>query len=142
MFHSPQAAKRKGQQGSMLVMALFVIIVLAFLGLAMIQITSDSSRSMVYEVYGARALNAANSGANRALNEMFGPGANESCNDITTPVLMPNITSLQGCSVVISCLIPFEVNGYTHFRVTSTASCNAGSFITERSVIVEARIRN
>ena len=43
-------SKHSYQRGSMLVMALFVIIVMSLLGLAVIQILSTSNRSMVVEV--------------------------------------------------------------------------------------------
>lgn len=128
------------QQGSMLVIALFVIIVLAFLGLAIVQISSDSSRSMVYEVYGARAFNAANSGVERALNEVLGPGVTPSCSLATTSYSMPEITGFSGCSIVLNC-DEFSVaeTGYTHFRIASEASCSAGEFTVQREVAVDAR---
>ncbi|MDP2560723.1 type II secretory pathway protein [Psychrobium sp. 1_MG-2023] len=135
--HHPRLLK---QQGSMLVIALFVIIVLAFLGLAIVQISSDSSRSMVYEVYGARAFNAANSGVERALNEVLGPGVTPSCSLATPSYNMPDITGFSGCSINLTCN-EFSVveTGYTHFRITSEASCSAGEFVVQRSVAVDAR---
>jgi len=134
----------KTQQGSMLVIALFVIIVLAFLAYAMIQITDNSSRGNVYEVYGSRALNAANSGADRALNEILMPliVGTESCGLMTQPNYPFGAGDVfNGCNVIISCneFLVTET-GYTHFRIESTASCSAGDFDTQRSVAVEARI--
>jgi len=116
----------KKQQGSMLVVALFVIIVLGFLAYAMIQITDNSNRATVFEVYGTRALNAANSGAERALNDLLG---------------LPEITAFNGCELEIKC-VNFNVTetGFRHFRIESTASCTAGDFDTQRSVFVEAQI--
>ncbi|WP_435275064.1 type II secretory pathway protein [Psychrobium sp. nBUS_13] len=133
----------KNQQGSMLVIALFVIIVLAFLAYAMIQITDNSSRGNVYEVYGDRALNAANSGAERALNEILMPSVagTESCALVSSGYLLGAGDVFNGCNIIISCneFLVTET-GYTHFRIESTASCSAGDFYTQRSVVVEARI--
>jgi len=131
----------KKQQGSMLVIALFVIIVLAFLAYAMIQITDNSSRGNVYEVYGSRALNAANSGAERALNEILGPTGGESCASASSNYSLGTGDVFNGCNVIISCneFLVTET-GFTHFRIESTASCSAGDFDTQRSVAVEARI--
>jgi len=135
------------QQGSMLVIALFVIIVLAFLAYAMIEITENSNRATVYEVYGARAFHAANSGAERALNEVLGPDTNESCSNTNSNYGLGNATlsvtgsSFTGCNIMINCT-EFLVSetGFTHFRIESTASCDASEFTTHRSISVEARI--
>ncbi len=148
MFPNQQIRKSlKKQQGSMLVIALFVIIVLAFLAYAMIVITENSNRATVYEVYGARALHAANSGAERALNQVLGPNTNESCADATSNYGLANngssITgaSFSNCNIIINCT-EFLVTdtGFTHFRIESTATCIASEFTTHRSVSVEARI--
>ncbi len=46
----------------MLVITLFVILVLAFLGITMINLLSGTSQSVIYEVLGARAQFAAQPG--------------------------------------------------------------------------------
>jgi len=137
----------KKQQGSMLVIALFVIIVLGFLAYAMIQITDNSNRSTVFEVYGTRALNAANSGAEHTLNSILGPDGTQVCPNETVPSIqdtveiLPDIASFNGCNLDISCS-RFDVieTGLRHFRIKSVASCSAGDFNTQRSVSVEAQI--
>jgi len=136
----PHAKSLKTQQGSMLVIALFVIIVLAFLAYATIQITDNSSRGNVYEVYGTRALNAANSGVERALNEILGPSGGESC-PVSFDYDLPSGDIFSGCELIMTCneFLVTET-GFTHFRIESTASCSAGDFDTQRSVAVEARI--
>jgi len=127
----------------MLVIALFVIIVLAFLAYAMIQITDNSSRGNVYEVYGTRAFNAANSGAERALNQILMPSVvgTETCGLASSNYSLGTGEVFNGCNIIISCneFLVTET-GYTHFRIESTASCSAGDFDTQRSVAVEARI--
>jgi len=137
------------QRGSMLVMALFVIVVLSLLGLAVVQVLSDSNKSTVYEVYGARAFNAANSGADHALADIFGPsvsgptlGRCAAVNSKTYTLPKTAISGFSGCELVIECS-EFTVNetGFTHYRVQSEARCNAGDFKTVRMVAVEARIR-
>lgn len=128
------------QQGSMLVMALFVIIVLSLLGLAVIKIQSDGSRSIVYEVYGARAFNAANSGADRALSQLFPLSGSGSCADSSLDLSAQ--TAFHGCVVTMEC-DEFNISetGYTHYRIESTATCQAGDFVTQRAVAIEARQR-
>jgi len=130
----------------MLVMAIFIILVLSFLALAIIQIGGDSSRSIVYEVYGSRALHAANSGADRALSDIFGPGvATPNCDNVNNQTYqLPNSTvvGFSGCSLATMCNeFYIAQTGFTHYRITSTASCSAGEINTKRSVAVEARIK-
>lgn len=123
----------------MLVIALFVIIVLGFLAYAMIQITDNNNRATVIEVYGARALNAANSGIEHALNETLGPG-NSAC-PLTPSVGLPSINAFSGCELTITCeQFNVTATGFTHFRIESTASCTAGEFVTQRSMAVEAKM--
>ena len=136
------SAHFRRQQGSMLVMAIFVLTVLSLLGLAITQILSDSSRSIVYEVYGARAFNAANSGAERALGELFPPGGTGNCTSVTTSFSLAPQTAFHGCAIEVTCN-EFNVSetGYTHYRIDSTATCDGGQFDTVRAVAVEARQR-
>ena len=130
----------KHQQGSMLVTALFVIIVLGMLGLAIFKIQSNSSRSIGYEVYGARAFNAANSGAERALAQIFPLNGTGSCSAFSFD--LNEQVAFHGCRVEVECK-PFSISetGFTHFRITSTATCETGDFTTQRKVAVEARSR-
>ncbi|NRA54584.1 MAG: hypothetical protein HRU23_10600 [Gammaproteobacteria bacterium] len=135
------------QRGSMLVMALFVIVVMAMLGLAVVQLLNDSSKSTVYEVYGARAFNAANSGADRALADIFGPQVTGAvgCDNVSSSYSLPKtvIAGFSGCDLAIKCR-EFDVTetGFTHYRIESTATCQAADFITQRTVAIEARQRN
>ncbi len=134
------------QRGSMLVIALFVIIVLAFLAYAMIRITNISADANVYEVYGARALNAANSGVERALNEIFMPTGGvssvQACSAFPKTYDLSTVgVEFSGCNnITVNCgSFLVTQTGFTHFQLESTASCVAGEFTTQRSVAVEAR---
>ncbi|MEE2025916.1 MULTISPECIES: type II secretory pathway component [Alkalimonas] len=61
----------KQQAGSALVVAIFVIVVIFGLLLAMSRLLQSSSESVVYEVLGTRALFAAQSGLELAATELF-----------------------------------------------------------------------
>lgn len=148
MFPSPHrktGLPLQRQQGSMLIIALFIIIVLGFLAFAMINIGEDSNRSIVYEVNGARALNAANSGAERALADIFAPNVTGSCTTVNnnTYLLPTQLPAFSGCNVTVQC-DQFDVvqTGFTHYRIESSANCSAGDFVTQRAVAIEARQRN
>lgn len=139
MSHNRLArAQASSQGGSMLIMAIFVIIVMSLLGLAVVQILSTSNRSMMTEVYGSRALNAANSGAQLKLEKVLIDDAQ--C--VATLYVLPEISAFHGCEVTVKCrsftINKFDYN-FKHFRIDSTATCTVADFITQRSISLEAR---
>ena len=134
----------KNQRGSMLVMAIVIIIIVGALALAIAKMSSDSSRSIIFEVYGTRAFNAANSGAQRALNEVLGPGAPDPAQCIATALYdFSHITAFSGCIVTVDCVEKNIVEtGFIHFEISSNAVCSINDFVSQRGVTVEARVRN
>lgn len=65
------SGSRTGQQGSSLVIAIFILVVMLLLGVALTRVLSTSSETIAYEVVGARAYQAANIGLQRRLTELF-----------------------------------------------------------------------
>lgn len=138
----PNYLSIKRQNGSMLLVALFVIIVLGALTLSMMQTGSDNSRTTVFEVLGMRALNAANSGVEQGLGEVIGVGGSGQCSNVSANVDLSPIAGLKGCTVILSCSeVNIAATGYTHYTVIGDATCVAGEFIAERGVSVEVRER-
>ena len=148
-----QWRSRKKQRGSMLVMAIFILTVMIFLAVSLQDIYSNASKSIAYEVYGTRALSAANSGAEQALQKVFflqsetalswtidSPSAGIDTANLN--VNLSNTNAFHGCNVAVV-ITRFVVSdtGYTHYRVDSTASCVAGDFTTVRSIAIEGRER-
>ena len=66
---APSIIKR--QQGSSLVIALFIMIVFMLLGTAMVRILSTGAETIAYEVLGTRSLAAANSALQADLQQLF-----------------------------------------------------------------------
>ncbi|MCL1057135.1 MSHA biogenesis protein MshP [Shewanella gelidimarina] len=127
------------QGGSALIIGVFIITVMFLLAATLINVLNDADQQISLEVWGTRAFAAANSGADRALAELFpvaqvGVGA---CNANTTwhieAETIPNTTTklvgFHGCSVVISCnaitttSLPINM---TQYLITSTATCSTG----------------
>jgi MSHA biogenesis protein MshP len=146
---------RKKQRGSMLVVAVFVITVMVFLAVSLQDILTNSGDAVAYEVYGTRTLSAANSGAEQALQKIFylngqtplDFSAPEPANATATlNVDLSNTVEFNGCNVVVA-ITRFTINNaaffynYTHFRLQSTATCEAGDFKTVRTIAVEGRER-
>ena len=132
------------QKGSMLVIAVFVIIVFSLLGLTLTKLLASSSDAIIHEVYGQRALNAARSGVEQAISTAFPLSpAISSCNAApVTPVdFNSNIKGLENCSYLAGCLAITVTDGatsYTYYRFESTGSCQAGNILVSRRINVDA----
>lgn len=126
---------KTAQRGSMLVIALFVIIVLGLLGLAMTRLLSAASDTVVYEVLGQRALNAARSGINCALAEEFGAGCTQ-----TIDYEFEGIAGLESCSYFVTPVSKTIEDGakrFTFWTYTSKGQCIAGNLRVTRVVYVD-----
>ncbi len=126
-------------EGSTLVLALFIILLMSTLVLALLSQQLSSSNAVSYEVQGQRAFNAAQSGLQRALVQLYPLNGSGNCAAVT-PNLSFNGTGLVGCSVVISCL---EVSNPQEasrplFRLQSQGICLANEVTTSRVVTMDA----
>lgn len=135
-------SKQKGaskQRGLSLLVAIFILVVLSLLGAAMINILSVGTESVAREVLSARAFFAAESGAQRKLNEIFNPGGAVQpgqCSDVT----YSDLNGIQGCSTLtvdISC-VAVTVDGVSYFTITSEASCGPAVSPAVRRIQVQA----
>lgn len=131
------------QNGNMVIMALFLIVVVGLLAGTLISIVSASSNSTIYQVYGLRAQQAAQSGVQSLLQASFPPGAEpQSCNQtITNPNAMSNVNGLQSCAFSASCetqAITFANVDYLYFKYTSTGTCVINKSVVTRTLSVDA----
>ena len=133
----------KRQRGSMLVMTLFVIIILAFLGITMMNLLSSSNQSVVYEVLGARAKMAAQSGVQRLLSTAFplnSPVATCSTT-ITSNAAFSTGDGLENCSYQATCTTTQVVKqnvDYNYYRFESTGICRANDIWASRTFELDA----
>lgn len=133
-----QSASKSYQQGSALVVAVFIIVVMLAIVLALSRILLSSSDSVVYEVQGSRALFAAQSGMELALTELFPRTGVSNCSSWTFNF---SIAGLTGCQAQVQCTAQAIVSEQLNqlYLLQSTASCNANEFITSRSIELEVR---
>lgn len=138
------------QQGSALVIAIFIIVVMSIVTAATINIIGSASRGVVTEVYGARALQAARSGLNIALTELLpldqevqtGLCVNRLTGDPATEVLsgLEFVSDgLSNCNVTVACTaldVDDPGSGY-HFRLTATGACTVGDQNYSRVLQIE-----
>lgn len=134
---------KRTSQGFSIVMAMFILVVLALLAAAMLSIVGAGSDSVAREVLSARALMAAESGAQRKLNEIFPPGAavNPASCQSAPGTNYTDFSGLVGCSnfsVVVECS-SVNVNAVNYFTLTSVGRCGPTSDQAVRIVEVQAK---
>ncbi len=126
------------QQGSALVVAVFIIVVMLAIVLALSRILLSSGDSVVYEVQGTRALFAAQSGMELALTELFPRSGAANCSNWAFNFAAAGLT---GCQAQVQCSAQAIASPELSqlYLLQSTASCNANEFITSRSIELEVR---
>lgn len=141
------------QQGSSLILAIFVLVVMLLLGTTLTRMLATSSQSVAYEVLGTRAYQAANVGVQHRLSMIFPISASAQRCAVPDPVTnrsidntIPNelnslatVDGLRGCRVSALSCNDFVVDGVTYYRITASGQCSAGEVQTLRTVEVEAR---
>lgn len=139
------------QKGGALAVAIFIIVVMSIIGVAMVRILSDLGRATVSDVYGARAYAAARSGAEVFLTDLF--PLNSSTNLNACPAERVSGTpppeqftesfqalGLNGCEARVACdrlelSAPFSG---THFRIITQGICDTGDTTYSKQIILEA----
>jgi len=152
MFHSDRSTnvyKRKHgenlvntqQKGSAIVIAIFVIVVMALLAAGLVKILASTAESVAYEVIGTRAYAAAQTGAQWQLLEVF-PHDTDTRTACQSTITEPDFSSVEGlkdCTATVTCNDDGEFDGTTYYIITSVGKCEVGGVITSRTVEIEAR---
>jgi MSHA biogenesis protein MshP len=132
------------QQGSALMLSLFVIIVLTLLGSALMRVLSTSSETIAQEVIGTRALMAANSAMQAELVVLFPLNSTTNvCNSANSYDLQYSGSDVEGlnhCEAATTCDNYFTdtVNSVEYFRLTSTGKCGSGFMESNSKAIVKS----
>ncbi|MDX1695073.1 MAG: hypothetical protein R3208_15005, partial [Ketobacteraceae bacterium] len=116
------------QKGFGLPMAIFIITVMAFIAVAINELSDDSGSITGTNALSVRAFYAAESGANIALTLMFPPaGGGNLC---TSSPIVNNLNfsagGLSQCAVTVTCGINTS-GAVTTYRLTSTGTCGSGN---------------
>jgi len=136
-----KSEKIREQNGSALVIAVFVIVVISLIGAALVRMLSSSSEAVAYEVTGTRAFSAAQSGAQWQLASVFPLGSSANVAACNTVAAEPDISTgsgMENCSFSVTCDVN-EFNDEQYFVITSTGTCSTGGVITTRTIEVEAQ---
>lgn len=131
---------KKYQSGSFLVVAVVIIVVMSLVALALFKISSSNSRAVVAEVYGARAYQAAQSGMQVFLTELYPLGTDgASSAACVNQTYNFNVDGLQNCSAVVSCNdYNFTDHFIVRYSILSEGECSFGGDVSSRVLAVEA----
>ncbi|ELR66327.1 MSHA biogenesis protein MshP [Photobacterium marinum] len=127
---------RRRQQGSALIVAIFVITVMAVMAAALVKINWSQSDTTTREVLGTRAWFAANSGIEWGLNRLFpvgDPNVTGRCDNSN-----PSFSNFHNCQVAVSCQA-IDVDSVIHYHLESTGSCGSGAIKVQRTQEVWAK---
>lgn len=121
--------RRRAQRGFSVISAIFLLVVLSFLGVAMLTFSSSQHQSSAMDVMGSRAYQAARAGIEWGAYQVLQNPAGISCSigGASNPVAMPvSPSTLSGFTVDVSCWsyapISEAVSTVTMNRLVSTAT--------------------
>ena len=139
--------KLRGQAGFSVPMAIFILVVVSMLGVAMINSLNRGQESVAREVVSLRALLAAESAAELGLNcalEQGGCGCANTVVGFTAMTGLSPITytgdGLANCVANVLCRT-VEINSVDYFAIRSSAECGPTSDRAHRIVEVQAHNR-
>ena len=120
------------QTGLGLVGAVFVIVVVSLLSLAMSRMLEADKLTFSYEILGLKSFLAAESGAQLGVNRLMPPGAAGTCSNRTFTFEAP---ALRFCTATVTCN-QTAAGGENFFTVSSRGQCSAGEFVASRTIEV------
>lgn len=140
---------KRRERGAAIVLALFMLVVLAFLLRSLVSTQQAQLEQIAVDYYGAKALLLAQSGIQRATAELmpFTSVTANSCAAVSTNPSF-NATGFIGCSLQVSCTASAgqadTLGTVTVYHIESTAQCcvsdcSANDWKAVRKLAVEAK---
>lgn len=135
---------KTNSEGSALVIAIFIIVVMSLLGASLVKMLSTTAESIAYEVLGTRAYNAAQIGIQWQIQQVFplnGDPATCSNNDVNRPDLSTT-EGLENCRIKALLCEETTIQTTTFYTITSRGECEINDVITSRKLEVKAKSTN
>ena len=123
------------QRGLGLVSAIFLIVVVSVLVLAIVRSVRTSAEAFALDVVSQRAFLAAESGAQLGLNRLFAPSGAGTCTD---RVWLLDDVGMPYCRATVACRTE-TVLGNSYYTLASDGRCDVGGVIAERRVLLRAK---
>jgi MSHA biogenesis protein MshP len=156
MYPEPRVIKYrsppvKRQRGFLIPLAIFIVVVMGLLALALARTTTQTGLANAQELVSLQAFYAAESGAQRGMNKLFPPGfdsdpnvpvragVNGRCmNSFTETLNFSGIQGLAACSAEISCGCTScnPTDATSSYTITSIGRCGAGVISAVRTIRV------
>ncbi len=141
MYH-----KRKHQQGYMIIMAMFIIVVMGMLALNLMQLKRSNQSTLTREYLGMQAWFLSHSAGEWALTQMYPLNESASISELEsrctalnqsthTDTALNALANNQPCSKPkVSCVNPNSnlPPDLVYFQITTTAQCGTGYFQVQR----------
>lgn len=138
----PHKAGLVRQAGNMMMMAIFTIVILGFVGLGITRIFGTSADALVYEVYGLRALNAARSGLDDIVLQVFTNQASDPafCTAASDPDNRIDFTvsGLENCHAQFGCAVN-QIGDTNYYRFESQGTCEIDNIVVSRTIAIDAK---
>jgi len=133
------------QSGFLMPLALFILVGLGALAIAISRLSSGQFSSAVQETLSVQAFYAAEGGAQLAMNRILFDVANKSaadanCVSVNGSSLNYSATGLRGCSVRLTCSAVANTGDTAGvYQILSTASCGGGKLVAQRQLATAVR---
>lgn len=128
---------KRTQRGFSLPVAIFIIVIMALIGAAMVSIMQTSQQSVSTAVLSTRAFFAAESGAQQALANLFPLNGSAASCLAPYPTINYNTSGLAGCSAVVTCSSNI-IGSKTYYTLNSTGTCDVSGNSAVRQLEVRA----
>ncbi len=132
------------QQGFLLPVAMFIIVVMAIFAASLSRTTSETTLGVIQEVISTQAFYAAESGAQWGMGVLFSPvvvrtgvgGTDERCTTMSETITF-SVNGLSNCTAIVSCA---ESSGIASsaYVITSIGTCGEGTSTSLRTVEVSS----
>ena len=129
---------KRAQRGFSLPIAIFILVIMALIGAAMVTIMQNGQQSVSTAVLSTRAFFSAQSGAQIALGQLFPLNAGTANCPASYPTINFTAPGLAGCTAAVSCSSS-TIGSKTYYTLNSTGTCDVSSTRAARQIRVQAR---
>jgi MSHA biogenesis protein MshP len=138
-------SRNAAQAGFLMPLALFIVVGLGALALAISRMGSSNFSAAVQEALSVQAFYAAESGIQYGMNRLLFDAVdknavNTRCSSVNGATVTFNVAGLRDCSVLLNCnTVSNTGDSAGIYRLQSSATCGSDSLQAQRSLVAAAR---
>lgn len=131
---------RHWQAGFLMPVALFIVVGLGALALAITRMAGNTGSAVIYQSITVQALYAAESGAQYGINRLLFDAASKAevdgrCVIVDGQSVDFNVTGLSNCNAQLSCVKTSTTPATQVYELTSRGQCGSGMLVAERTIV-------